>query len=141
MILFYSIHVALKQDYLHSIHFYSFPFLYFKTSNQGYLIPFFSIPFLYLSTFHSFLFPYNHFIPFSYELRNRALVVKSTKESIKSYKVGGLPLSKDIQKKETKQTEISISLQTTLAPQKSSFSSSTKYATSSTMAPHCILDY
>ena len=34
---FYSLHVAPKQDYLHSIHFCSFPFLYFKTSNQGYL--------------------------------------------------------------------------------------------------------
>ena len=56
MISFYSFHVTPKQDYLHSIHFHSFPFLNFKTSNQGYLIPFFSIPFPYLNTFHSFPF-------------------------------------------------------------------------------------
>ena len=48
MILFHSFHVDSKQDYLHSIHFHSFLFLYFKTSNQGYLIPFYSI------LFHSF---------------------------------------------------------------------------------------
>ena len=40
MIQFHFLHVTPKQDYLHSIHFYAFPFLYFKTSNQGYLIPF-----------------------------------------------------------------------------------------------------
>ena len=55
---FHSLHLAPKQDYLHFIHFHSFPFFYFKTSNQGYLIPFHSIPFfsihfLYLNTFHS----------------------------------------------------------------------------------------
>ena len=54
---FHSFHVTPKQDYLHSIHFHSFPFLYFKISNQGYLIsfhsiPFFSILFPYLNTFH-----------------------------------------------------------------------------------------
>ena len=43
--------------------FHSFSFFYFKTSNQGYLIPFhfihfFSIPFLYLNTFY--------WIPFFY---------------------------------------------------------------------------
>ena len=54
MIPFHSLHVAPKQDYLHFIHFHSFPFLYFKASNQGYLIPFHSILFLYLNTFHSF---------------------------------------------------------------------------------------
>ena len=32
MIPFHSLHVAPKQDYFHS-----FPFLYFKTTNQGYL--------------------------------------------------------------------------------------------------------
>ena len=38
------------------IFFRSFPFLYFKTFNQGYLISFHSIPFPYLNTFHSFSF-------------------------------------------------------------------------------------
>ena len=38
-----SLYVTPKQDYLHSIHFHSFQFLYFKTSNQGYLIPFHSL--------------------------------------------------------------------------------------------------
>ena len=66
---FHSFHVNPKQDYLHSIHFHSFPFLYFKTSNQGYLIPFHSFPFLSLTyihsiPFHSFPFLYNHSIPF-----------------------------------------------------------------------------
>ena len=56
MITFHSLHVAPKQDYLHSIHFYSFPFLYFKTSNQGCLIPFHSIFFPYLNTLHSIPF-------------------------------------------------------------------------------------
>ena len=58
MILFHSLHVTPKQDYLHSIHFYSFPFLHFKTSNQGYLIPFHSI------LFHSFSLIKFHFILF-----------------------------------------------------------------------------
>ena len=48
MIPFYSLNVALKQVYLHSIHFHLFPFFYFKTSNQGYLNPFHFI------IFHSF---------------------------------------------------------------------------------------
>ena len=61
MILFHSLHVAPKQDYLDFIHFHSFQFLYFKTFNQGYLIPFHSIPFFsiplpYLNTFHSIHF-------------------------------------------------------------------------------------
>ena len=56
MISFHSLHVTPKQDYLHSIHFHSFPFLYFKTSNQGYLIPIHSI------LFHSF--PLLKYIPF-----------------------------------------------------------------------------
>ena len=61
---FYSFYVILKQDYLHSIHFYSFPFLYFKTSNQDYLIPFHSLffhffPLLKYIQFHSFSFPYS----------------------------------------------------------------------------------
>ena len=69
MILFHSLHVTPKQDYLHSIYFHLFPFLYFKTSNQGYLIPFHSIPFfsiqfLYLNTFHSILFSSLMIIPF-----------------------------------------------------------------------------
>ena len=56
MISFHSLRVAPKQDYLHSIHFHSFPFLYFKTSNQGYLNPFQS------NLFHSF--PLLKYIPF-----------------------------------------------------------------------------
>ena len=61
MILFHSLHVTPKQDYLHSIHFHSFPFLYFKTSNQCYLIPFHSIlfhsfPLLKYISFHSIHF-------------------------------------------------------------------------------------
>ena len=56
MIPFHSLHVAPKQDYLHSIHFHSSPFVYFKTSNQDYLIPFHSI------LFHSF--PLLKYIPF-----------------------------------------------------------------------------
>ena len=76
MIQFHSLHVALKQDYLHSIHFNSF---IFKTSNQGYLIPFHfilfhSFPLLKYIIFHSFPFPYDHFIPFPYELPNGPLV-------------------------------------------------------------------
>ena len=50
MIQFHSLYVTSKQDYLHSIYFHPFPFLNFKTSNQGYLIPFFSIPFSYLGS-------------------------------------------------------------------------------------------
>ena len=42
--------------------------LYFKTSNQRYLIPFHSILFPYLNTFHSF--------PFPYELPKRGLKVE-----------------------------------------------------------------
>ena len=57
MIPFHSLHVTPKQDYLHSIHFHFFSFLYSKTSNQGYLIPFHSI------LFHSFpLLKYISFI-------------------------------------------------------------------------------
>ena len=52
MIPFHFLHVTPKQDYLHSIHFHSFPFLNFKISNQGYLIPFHSILLL---SFHSIL--------------------------------------------------------------------------------------
>ena len=77
MISFHFLYVTPKQDYLHSIYFHSFPFLNFKTSNQGYLIPFHSI------LFHSFPllkyipFPYDYFIPFHsipfpYELPNEA---------------------------------------------------------------------
>ena len=51
MIPFHSLYVASKQDYLHSIHFYSFLFLYFKTSNRGYLI-----------SLHSFLFHSFHLL-------------------------------------------------------------------------------
>ena len=67
MILFHSLHVAPKQYYLHFVHFHSFPFLHFKTSNQSYLIPFFSIPFPYLNTFYFILFysfPLHKYIPF-----------------------------------------------------------------------------
>ena len=55
MIVFHSLHVAPKQDYLDSIHFHSFQFLYFKKSNQDYLIPFHSILFLSIPlwSFHS----------------------------------------------------------------------------------------
>ena len=74
MIPFHSLHVAPKQDYLDSIHFHSFPFLYFKTSNQGYLIPFHSILFhsFPLNTFHSFSFPYDHSIPFHFFINSQA---------------------------------------------------------------------
>ena len=82
MILFHSLHVTPKQDYLHSIHFYSFPFLHFKTSNQGYLIPFHSILFHSFSLFnkipfhsipfHSLMIILFHSIPFPYELPNEA---------------------------------------------------------------------
>ena len=85
MIPFHSLHVAPKQDYLHSIYFHSFPFLYFKTSNQGYLIPFHYILFhsfllLKYIPFHSFPFSYDHFIPFPYELPNEALSKPARKE-------------------------------------------------------------
>ena len=78
MIPFHSLHVAPKQDYLHSIHFHSFPFLYFKTFNQGYLIPFRSIlfhsfPLLKYIPFHSLMIIPFHFIPFPYKLPNKAL--------------------------------------------------------------------
>ena len=69
MILFHSLHIAPKQDYLHSIHFHFFPFLYFKTSNQGYLISFHSIPFPCLNPFNS--------IPFLYRLPSGALKITS----------------------------------------------------------------
>ena len=69
MIPFHSLHVAPKQDYLYSIHFYSFPFLYFKTSNQYYFIPFHSIlfhsfPLLKYISFHSIPFHFLVIIPF-----------------------------------------------------------------------------
>ena len=69
MILFHFLYVTPKQDYLHFIHFYSFPIFYFKTSNQGYLIPFHSIlfhsfPLLKYIPFNSIPFPYYYFIPF-----------------------------------------------------------------------------
>ena len=60
MIPFHSLHVAFKQDYLYSIHFHSFPFVYFKISNQGYLISFHFI------LFH--LFPLLKYIPFLFIL-------------------------------------------------------------------------
>ena len=66
MIVFHSSHVAPKQDYLHSIHFHSFPLFYFKTSNQNYLIPFHFIH------FHSLIIISFHSIPFSYELPSEA---------------------------------------------------------------------
>ena len=70
-------------SYLHSIHFHSFPFLYFKTSNQGYLIPFHSIlfhsfpllkyiPFLSIPLLLFLSIPF-HFLPFPYELPSEAL--------------------------------------------------------------------
>ena len=69
MILFHSLHVAPKQDYLDFIYFHSFQFLYFKTFNQGYLIPFHSIlfhssPLLKYIPFHSFHFHSLMIIPF-----------------------------------------------------------------------------
>ena len=88
MIIFFSLYVTLKQDYLHFIHLHFFPFFYFKTSKQGYLIrfhsiPFFSVLFSYLNTFHSISFNSIHFhsfmiitlysISFLYELSNKAL--------------------------------------------------------------------
>ena len=73
MIPFYSLHIAPKQDQLYSIHFHSFPFLYFKTSKQGYLILFHSFPLLKFSPFHSI--PFHSLIiisflsiPFPYKL-------------------------------------------------------------------------
>ena len=54
MISFHSLYVDPKQDYLHSIHLHSFPFVYFKTSNQSYLISFHSILFLNFIPFYSF---------------------------------------------------------------------------------------
>ena len=80
---FHSLHVTLKQDYLNSIHFQSFPFLYFKTSNQDYLIQFHSILFhsfpllKYISfhsiPFHSFMVIPLYSILFPYELPNEAV--------------------------------------------------------------------
>ena len=56
-------------------HFHSFPFLYFKTSNQCYLIPFHfilfhSFPLLKYIPFYSIPLWSFHSIPFSYELPN-----------------------------------------------------------------------
>ena len=80
MISFYSLHIAPKQDYLHSIHFHLFSFLYFKTPNQGYLIPFHSILFysflllkyipFHFILFHSLIIISFHSIPFPCELPN-----------------------------------------------------------------------
>ena len=66
MIQFHSLHVAPKQNYLHSILFHLFPFLYFKTSNQGSLISFHSFPFIFLKyiSFHSIPFHSLIFISF-----------------------------------------------------------------------------
>ena len=55
MIPFHSFHVTSKQDYLHSIHFYSFPF-HFKKNIQSYLIPLHSFLLLKYIPFHSILF-------------------------------------------------------------------------------------
>ena len=81
MILFFSLYVIPKQDYLHSIHLHYFPFLYFKTFKQGYLIRFHSIQFdsflfhsfhslkyipFYFISFHSFPFLYDHYTPFHF---------------------------------------------------------------------------
>ena len=68
MISFHSLHVASKQYYLHSIHFHSFSFLYFKISNQGYLIPFhfilfYSFPLLKYIPFHSLIIIPFHSLP------------------------------------------------------------------------------
>ena len=65
MIPFHSLHVAPKQDYLNSINFHSFPFVHFKTSNQGCLISlhsilFHSFPLLKYILFHSLMIiPFN----------------------------------------------------------------------------------
>ena len=69
MILFNFLYITLKQNYLHSIHFHSFLFLYFKTSNQGYLIPphsilFNSFPLLKYIPFHFISFHSLMIIPF-----------------------------------------------------------------------------
>ena len=71
---FYSLHVAPKQDYIHFIHFHSFPFIYFKTCNQGYLILFQFILFhsFPLNTFHSIPFPYYYSIPFPFLMNSQA---------------------------------------------------------------------
>ena len=66
MIVFHSFHVAPRQDYLHSIHFHSFPLFYFKTSNQNYLISFNSIH------FHSFIIIQLHSIPFPSLMNSQA---------------------------------------------------------------------
>ena len=58
MFQFHSLYVTFKQDYLYSIHFHPFPFLYFKISNQGYLIPTFKQDYLYSIHFHPFPFLY-----------------------------------------------------------------------------------
>ena len=87
MISFHSLHVAPKQDYLRSIHFHSFPFLYFKTSNQGCLIPFHSILFPYLNTFHSIHFYSLMIIPF-HSLMNSQMELQGP-FGWRSGKVGG----------------------------------------------------
>ena len=71
---------------LHSIHFYFFPFLYFKTSNQDYLIPFHSILFHSFSLLKYIPFSYDYSIPFLYELPNETL--KLSIPSIKTPKQG-----------------------------------------------------
>ena len=83
MIPFHSLHVTPKQDYLYFIHFHFFPFLYFKTSNQGYLISFHSI------LFHSFhLLKY---IPF------HSILLWTLKRALKWNKVESKPRRTDLE--------------------------------------------
>ena len=90
MIPFHSLHVAPKQDYLNSINFHSFPFLHFKTSNQGCLISlhsilFHSFPLLKYILFLSISLWSFHSIQLPYELSNRALVIWENEKARKCW--------------------------------------------------------
>ena len=81
MISFHSLHVALKQDYLHFIYFHSFPLLHFKTSKQGYLNPFNSILF--------YFFPLLKYIPF-HSIPNGALACHDINLGCTAFSIGNL---------------------------------------------------
>ena len=105
MSLFFPLYVTPKQDYLHFIRLYSFPFLYFKTSKQGYLIKFHSFIFhsfpslkyvsFYFILFHSFSFLYDHYTPF------HSIPLWTPKQSLKTTRT-----SKQNEKRKQKMTAL-----------------------------------